>query len=88
MSSLYIDQPVGVGFSHGTTEVGTSEAAAADTWTVRICGSSINTLASAHSILQFLQIFFKDYKFTRFAHHPFALWTESSVYFFLSIVIL
>jgi len=29
---LYIDQPVGVGFSHGTATVGTSEAAAADVW--------------------------------------------------------
>ncbi|KAJ7779816.1 serine carboxypeptidase [Mycena metata] len=29
---LYIDQPVGVGFSHGTTTVGTSEEAAADIW--------------------------------------------------------
>ncbi|KAH9480111.1 Carboxypeptidase S1 [Psilocybe cubensis] len=29
---LYIDQPVGVGFSHGDTKVGTSEAAAADVW--------------------------------------------------------
>lgn len=30
---LYIDQPVGVGFSHGTMDVGTSEEAAADVWT-------------------------------------------------------
>ncbi|KAH9853362.1 serine carboxypeptidase [Lenzites betulinus] len=29
---LYIDQPVGVGFSHGTTDVGTSQAAAEDIW--------------------------------------------------------
>ena len=29
---LYIDQPVGVGFSHGTTTVGTSQAAASDVW--------------------------------------------------------
>ncbi|KIJ41895.1 hypothetical protein M422DRAFT_229416 [Sphaerobolus stellatus SS14] len=29
---LYIDQPVGVGFSHGTTTVGTSLAAAQDVW--------------------------------------------------------
>ncbi|KAH8102234.1 serine carboxypeptidase [Cristinia sonorae] len=29
---LYIDQPVGVGFSHGSTTVGTSEAAASDVW--------------------------------------------------------
>ncbi|KAJ7463006.1 serine carboxypeptidase [Mycena latifolia] len=30
---LYIDQPVGVGFSHGTMEIGTSLAAAQDVWT-------------------------------------------------------
>ncbi|KAJ3556291.1 hypothetical protein NM688_g2106 [Phlebia brevispora] len=30
---LYIDQPVGVGFSHGTTTVGTSQEAAEDVWT-------------------------------------------------------
>ncbi|KAF8145371.1 serine carboxypeptidase [Mycena galopus ATCC 62051] len=30
---LYIDQPVGVGFSHGTETVGTSLEAAADVWT-------------------------------------------------------
>ncbi|KAM5540595.1 hypothetical protein V8D89_005626 [Ganoderma adspersum] len=29
---LYIDQPVGVGFSHGTTTVGTSQQAASDFW--------------------------------------------------------
>ncbi|KZP12484.1 serine carboxypeptidase [Athelia psychrophila] len=29
---LYIDQPIGVGFSYGTESVGTSEAAAADVW--------------------------------------------------------
>jgi hypothetical protein len=29
---LFIDQPVGVGFSHGTESVGTSEEAAADVW--------------------------------------------------------
>ncbi|KAJ4001654.1 serine carboxypeptidase [Lentinula boryana] len=29
---LFIDQPVGVGFSHGTMDVGTSEEAAADVW--------------------------------------------------------
>jgi carboxypeptidase C (cathepsin A) len=32
-SVLYIDQPVGVGFSHGDLKVGTSEEAAADVWT-------------------------------------------------------
>ncbi|KAF8802183.1 serine carboxypeptidase [Phlegmacium glaucopus] len=30
---LYIDQPVGVGFSHGDLKVGTSQKAAADIWT-------------------------------------------------------
>jgi carboxypeptidase C (cathepsin A) len=30
---LYIDQPVGVGFSHGDTTVGTSQQAASDVWT-------------------------------------------------------
>ncbi|KAJ6535565.1 serine carboxypeptidase [Mycena capillaripes] len=30
---LFIDQPVGVGFSHGTESVGTSQDAAADVWT-------------------------------------------------------
>ena len=30
---LYIDQPVGVGFSHGTLNVGTSQEAASDVWT-------------------------------------------------------
>ncbi|KAJ6496192.1 Alpha/Beta hydrolase protein [Mycena sanguinolenta] len=30
---LFIDQPVGVGFSYGTETVGTSEEAAADVWT-------------------------------------------------------
>lgn len=29
---LYIDQPIGVGFSYGDLKVGTSEAAAADVW--------------------------------------------------------
>ena len=30
---LFIDQPIGVGFSHGTTRVGSSKEAAADVWT-------------------------------------------------------
>jgi carboxypeptidase C (cathepsin A) len=29
---LFIDQPVGVGFSHGTLDVDTSQAAASDVW--------------------------------------------------------
>ena len=31
---LYIDQPVGAGYSYGATNVGTSEDAAADVWTL------------------------------------------------------
>ena len=31
---MFIDQPVGVGFSHGSTTVGTSSAAASDVWKV------------------------------------------------------
>lgn len=30
--SMFIDQPVGVGFSYGTTTVGTSQEAASDVW--------------------------------------------------------
>ncbi|KAI0036241.1 serine carboxypeptidase [Vararia minispora EC-137] len=30
---IFVDQPVGVGFSYGTEEVGTSQAAAEDVWT-------------------------------------------------------
>ncbi|GJE86462.1 carboxypeptidase [Phanerochaete sordida] len=55
---LYIDQPVGVGFSHGTTTVGTSQQAASDIW-------------------NFLQIFFSDSRFSKFATNEFAIWTES-----------
>ncbi|KAI0795769.1 alpha/beta-hydrolase [Abortiporus biennis] len=55
---LFIDQPVGVGFSHGTTTVGTSEQAASDTW-------------------KFLQIFFSDSRFSKYATNEFAIWTES-----------
>ncbi|KAH8916134.1 serine carboxypeptidase [Atractiella rhizophila] len=55
---MFIDQPVGVGFSYGTTTVGTSQAAAADVWT-------------------FLQIFFKDSTFSKYASNPLAIWTES-----------
>ncbi|KAF8513531.1 serine carboxypeptidase [Gautieria morchelliformis] len=55
---LYIDQPVGVGFSHGTTSVGTSLEAASDVW-------------------EFLQIFFNDTRFSKYATNDFAIWTES-----------
>ncbi|KAG6889891.1 hypothetical protein C0995_013867 [Termitomyces sp. Mi166 len=59
---LFIDQPVGVGFSHGDLKVGTSQAAAADVWS-------------------FLQIFFKDSRFSKFLANDLAIWTES---YFLS----
>ncbi|KAJ8521696.1 hypothetical protein ONZ45_g1633 [Pleurotus djamor] len=55
---LYIDQPIGVGFSYGTMTVGTSQQAAEDVW-------------------KFLQIFFKDEKFSKLLERPLAIWTES-----------
>ncbi|KAG5722929.1 Carboxypeptidase S1 [Termitomyces sp. T112] len=55
---LFIDQPVGVGFSHGDMKVGTSQEAAADVWS-------------------FLQIFFKDTRFSKFLANDLAIWTES-----------
>ncbi|KAK1227362.1 hypothetical protein PQX77_009646 [Marasmius sp. AFHP31] len=55
---IFIDQPVGVGFSHGDTNVGTSQQAAADVWS-------------------FLQIFFKDSRFSALAKRKLAIWTES-----------
>lgn len=33
VNMLYIDQPAGVGFSHGDLDIGTSQDAAADVWT-------------------------------------------------------
>ena len=56
--SLFIDQPVGVGFSYGTENVDTSELAAVDVW-------------------KFLQIWFKDPRFHKYAHRDFGIWTES-----------
>jgi carboxypeptidase C (cathepsin A) len=56
--SLFIDQPVGVGFSYGTQNVDTSELAAADVW-------------------KFLQIWFKDPRFHKYADRDFGIWTES-----------
>jgi len=55
---LYIDQPVGVGFSHGDLNVGTSQQAAEDLW-------------------KFMQIFFSDPRFFKYAKNEFAIWTES-----------
>ncbi|KAH8102251.1 alpha/beta-hydrolase [Cristinia sonorae] len=55
---LYIDQPIGVGFSHGSMTVNSSETAASDMW-------------------KFLQIFFKDSRFSKYQKNEFALWTES-----------
>jgi hypothetical protein len=55
---LFIDQPVGVGFSYGRTTVGTSEEAAADVW-------------------KFLQIWFEDSRFRKYASREFGIWTVS-----------
>jgi carboxypeptidase C (cathepsin A) len=55
---LFIDQPVGVGFSYGTESVNTSELAAADVW-------------------KFLQIWFADPRFNKYASRDFGIWTES-----------
>ncbi|KAI0305240.1 serine carboxypeptidase [Multifurca ochricompacta] len=55
---LFIDQPVGVGFSYGSTNVGTSEQAAEDVW-------------------KFLQIWFADSRFSKYATRDFGIWTES-----------
>ncbi|KAI0263017.1 serine carboxypeptidase [Gloeopeniophorella convolvens] len=55
---LFIDQPIGVGFSYGSTTVGTSEEAASDVW-------------------KFLQIWFADSRFSKYASREFAIWTES-----------
>ena len=55
---LFIDQPVGTGFSYGTLSVGTSQQAAADVW-------------------KFLQIWFADTRFKKYASRDFAIWTES-----------
>lgn len=41
--SLFIDQPIGVGYSFGNTTVGTSQQAAKDVWTVStLFGSELN----------------------------------------------
>lgn len=62
---LYIDQPIGTGFSHDGASsvniselVGTSQEAATEVWT-------------------FLQIFLKDSCFSNLASHDLAIWTES-----------
>lgn len=55
---LYIDQPVGVGFSYGDATVSSSKEAAEAVW-------------------NFLQIFFADSRFSKYANSEFALWTES-----------
>jgi len=55
---LYIDQPVGVGFSYGAATVSSS-------------------IDAAHAVWNFLQIFFSDYRFAKYASHEFAFWTES-----------
>jgi carboxypeptidase C (cathepsin A) len=55
---LFIDQPVGTGFSYGTENVDTSQKAAVDVW-------------------QFLQIWFADPRFSKYASREFGIWTES-----------
>ena len=57
-SRLFIDQPVGTGFSYGSTTVGTSQQAASDIW-------------------KFLQIWFHDSRFSKYASREFGIWTES-----------
>ncbi|KAH9991612.1 Alpha/Beta hydrolase protein [Russula vinacea] len=57
-NELFIDQPVGVGFSYGTGSVNTTEQAAADVWA-------------------FLQIWFADPRFQKYASRDFGIWTES-----------
>ncbi|KAF9523016.1 serine carboxypeptidase [Crepidotus variabilis] len=55
---LYIDQPIGAGFSKGDSNVTSSQEAAEDIW-------------------KFLQLWFEDDKFKKYAEKPLALWTES-----------
>jgi carboxypeptidase C (cathepsin A) len=55
---LFIDQPIGTGFSYGTETVGTSQQAAADVW-------------------KFLQIWFADLRFNKYATRDFGVWAES-----------
>ncbi|KAF8500339.1 alpha/beta-hydrolase [Russula emetica] len=55
---LFIDQPVGTGYSYGAENVGTSQQAAVDIW-------------------QFLQIWFADPRFSKYANRNFGIWTES-----------
>ncbi|KAI0271170.1 serine carboxypeptidase [Russula aff. rugulosa BPL654] len=55
---LYIDQPIGAGFSYGTENVDSSQKAAVDVW-------------------KFLQIWFEDPRFSKFAHRKFGIWAES-----------
>ena len=42
LASLFIDQPVGVGFSYGTLDVGTSIEAAEDVWSVSLTGETLS----------------------------------------------
>ncbi|KAI0270406.1 serine carboxypeptidase [Gloeopeniophorella convolvens] len=57
---LFVDQPVGTGFSYGDTIVNTTQQAAADFW-------------------KFLQIWFTDSRFEKYAARDFGLFTESYV---------
>jgi hypothetical protein len=51
LRSIFIDQPVGVGFSYGTLSVGTSQQAAADIWTVRALLVAIGLLLTVWLVL-------------------------------------
>jgi hypothetical protein len=55
---LYIDQPIGAGFSYGSITISTSEEGAVDVW-------------------KFLQIWFSDSRFNKYASRDFGIWTES-----------
>lgn len=83
ITSLFIDQPVGVGFSFGSATVGTSQQAAKDVWTVSTNFTVIDDCAHL-GIFKFLQIWFKDKRFAGYENNDFGIWTESYV---LSIVV-
>lgn len=63
VNMLYIDQPIGTGFSYGTGTAptpGTTDEAAQDVW-------------------KFLQVFFQHPKFEKYQSRSLGIWTESYV---------